>query len=226
MAAGVLSEPADGTRAQLKRLEQTAASSIQRLPDGRVKIGHVEVDPKRRALRADGRVNMREGMVEVLACTPYGKTHESVLVLNAQPLHFQLGLLLLGFRAGRNPAVKAENDRRPEGDQVEVWIEWQRDGKPVKVRAESLVQNVTTDRPMANTGWVFLGSRIHEGKLVADLEGNIITTYHDPFAILENPLPSVVNDELLTANAAVVPPVGTAVRLTVLKMKRNARETK
>lgn len=191
------------------------------LSDGRYRIGNVILDPARRAIEVKGQVNMQEGLVELLACTPTGKTHESVLALEVVPLHMQVALLALGLKSGRNPGVTGEEgDRREPGDRVEVRVSWVSDGKPREVRAEEMIWHAPENHPMPKTDWVFLGSEASGGVFAADETGSLITTYHDPLAIVENPLATVNDDTLYFANPRVVPPVGTPVTVTIAIPKR------
>jgi hypothetical protein len=105
---------------------------------------------------------------------------------------------------------------------VVVWVEWKdREGRTVRHRAEELVLNVKTKKSMEQTGWVFVGSRFvpdeTSGKEVyaAALTGAVITTYHDPTTVLDNPAPTGEDDTLFAANQAILPPAGTPVQVVV-----------
>jgi hypothetical protein len=105
---------------------------------------------------------------------------------------------------------------------VVVWVQWKdREGRTVRHRAEELVLNVKTKKTMEQTGWVFVGSRFvvaeESGKEVyaAALTGAVITTYHDPTTVLDNPSATGEDDTLFAANQAVLPPVGTSVEVVV-----------
>ena len=63
--------------------------------------------------------------------------------------------------------------------------------------------------------WIFVGSRIHDGLFDAQVEGNIVTTYHDPATIIDNPLDSGGDDTVYGVNSRLVPRVGTPVTLTL-----------
>ncbi len=180
------------------------------------KLGTVLVNARERTLTMPGNVNMRKGLVELLACTQKGKRHESVLVVTADPLYLQLALLLLGLVPGRNPSCPGENDE-PTGAMADIFVEWQSDDgqKVVRKRAEELILDLRGNKPMQRTPWVFLGSRVYKGTFLAREIGSLVTTYHDSTAILENPLPSCNDDTLYEANPDVVPPVGTPVTVIV-----------
>jgi hypothetical protein len=50
---------------------------------------------------------------------------------------------------------------------------------------------------------------------MADMEGSIITTFHDPYTIIDNPLPGGGNDELYVVNETLVPPKETEIQLII-----------
>lgn len=189
-------------------------------------VGTVQLDAAARTISCPGQVNMaRGGPIELLACLPWGKTHESVLTLDVVPMDLQVALLLLGLLPGRNPAVHYPADspaaRRPPGDPVLVSVQWPlppAEGEAPKVqtvRAESLLLNVQTEKPLARAKWVFLGSRLNNGRFGADVDGTLITTYHDPLSILELADETANDDIYYNVNEALCPPVGTAVTLII-----------
>ena len=189
-------------------------------------VGTLEVESLERTVRCRGRVNMdRGGPIELLACLPRGKTHESVFTLDAEPMDLQLALLLLGMRQGINPAVEYPADSperaRPAGDEAAIFVEWRsapeggQEPALERRRAEEFLLNVETERPAERAEWVFLGSVMVGGRFGADVDGSLITTYHDPLAILELALPTVNDDVYYVVNEEVCPPVGTPVELVI-----------
>lgn len=195
-------------------------------------LGAVTLDARQRTVRCPGRVNMRQGgPIELLACLPHGKVHESVLVLDVKALDLQLALILLGVEPGRNPAVPlAEGQRdgaRPPGGMVQLFVEWTERpaaaGQPageeqprrVRRRADELLRNVRTGHPMRQTPWVLVGSRWTEDGFGADASGSVVTTFYDPLAVLELPLEQVNDDVWYEADPRVVPPLDTPVELVI-----------
>jgi hypothetical protein len=75
------------------------------------------------------RVCLRDGLLELIACTKDSKEHESIIVIDAKPSHVHTALLLLGAKAG-NPAmqqaINAEQTRfrsiPPRGGPVDVFL--------------------------------------------------------------------------------------------------------
>ena len=199
---------------------------VRRIGPHLYELGAVTIDAKSRTVRCSGRVNMAEGgPIELLACLPRGKVHESVLTLDVEPLDLQVALLLLGLEPGRNPAAQYP-DGSPElekapGDMVEVCVEWQEpapegtDKVTVRRRADELLYNVAARQPLDATTWAFVGSCWVRERFGADIEGSLIATYHDPLAILELPVGLVNDDTWCTVRSDAVPPAGTKVELII-----------
>jgi len=104
----------------------------------------------------------------------------------------------------------------PEGDQLEIWAEWELPDKSTKrLRAEELVCDPEKKKAMDKTYWVFTGSQIIEGQFMADIEGSLIATFRDPAAIINNPLPNGVDDTRYVSNEKVLPAQGTEVVLII-----------
>jgi len=196
-------------------------------------VGSVVIDAQARTVRCPGRVNMNEGgPIELLACLRRGKTHESVFTLDVEPTDLQVALLLLGLKEGRNPSFKypegSPEGERPPGDETLIFVEWrtQSGGETAqpqlqRCRAEQFLRNVKPGGPVAQGTWVFLGSVVLNGRFGADYDGTLITTYHDPLAILELNM-AVVNENPYSGpelNYVVdkdrCPPVGTPVELII-----------
>jgi hypothetical protein len=198
--------------------------ALQKLDDGRYRIGTAILDKVGGSIAVPGKVNMQEGLIEVFACTSRGKLHEAALELDVEPIHLQTALLAMGLEYGRALSEQGEA-RRPEGDPVEVWVSWGQGSSAQKWRAEDLVWDTQQGKPMRHVEWVFSGSQIINGTFMAGVEGQIVTTYHDPFTILDNPLEAGADDTVYEAYKDRLPPPGTPVEVTFVdaRAKRGGR---
>ncbi|UCF04629.1 MAG: hypothetical protein JSV33_11955, partial [bacterium] len=189
---------------------------VKRLGQNIYQIGNLRLDGTLREISMHGSINMTEGMIELLACAPGGKTHESVLVIDVEPYHLQIALLLLGLEAGGGLAFQGSSVT-PRGDSVEIFVKWvdPSSGAARMVRGEDLVYNVRENHNMKHTQWIFTGSRVVDGVFAAQLEKSLVTTYHDPNTIIDNPLPTGADDTVYEVNKLLVPPRGTAVEVIV-----------
>jgi hypothetical protein len=208
-----------------------------------LEVGKVRLYRKERRIEITGRIAVQRRAIELFACCEGGKVHETVVVLDCKPSNLNLALLLLGLSDGgqvrekvqvreKDKVVEKEmlvengprffgDPRKPVGDRLIISVRWKalESGKPREVRAEEMVFNVSRQKTMRKVGWIFTGSRWVEHpktkkkEFAADHTKTIMTTYHDPNTVLENPLETGGNDELYHANSLVVPPRGTALTL-------------
>lgn len=178
-----------------------------------VDVGTVHVDLASHSVVATGFINQIEGPVELFACGPGGKRHESVLVLQSDLLDLQTALLLLGLKSG--PPMKGLGDGPPAGAPVRLFVEWDEHGQTRQVEAGRLLWD--TDRQVRGltVGWVFTGSVLEKGKFMALAEESIIATYWDPWALINIAPPYGDDDERLAANDQGLPPIGTPIRLLI-----------
>lgn len=188
--------------------------AVKRISERVYQIGEVVVDREARTVTCQGWVNQQDGLVEYLAVGPGGKLHESVLEIEAQALHLQLGLILLGL----SPAGGLERQgdpALPQGPAVRITVSWETEAGTVSVPAERTVWDRPKNRTMGDDPWVFSGWPSEEEILIWGGERSLIATYRDPAAILNNRLPEGADDTVYDANPNVVPAVGTPVRLTI-----------
>jgi hypothetical protein len=163
--------------------------TVERVTDNLYRVGGATLDTAARTVTCRGEINMDTGPIEYLAVAPLGKTHESLLRVDVRPLHLQVALLLLGLEPKN--VLKYQGDKTtPQGDPVEIHVRW-RDamGKTQDVRAEDLIVSMPGNKPMPPHNWVFTGSRIIPEGFEADLQKSLVAVWHDPAALLDNPLP-------------------------------------
>jgi hypothetical protein len=167
-------------------------------------------------ITAPGWINMDSGALEYLAVTEYGKTHESVLVLDVVPLHLQIALLLMGLEYGQNLSFQGDTVR-PIGDSLDIFVGWQEGQKPVEyIPATDLIYDRYANSIMSETPWVFSGSYISQSGFMADVDGSIIAIYSDPVAILNNPLSGRMDDSYYQVNSRRTPEQGTDIMFKIV----------
>ncbi|WP_338687714.1 YdjY domain-containing protein [Haloferula helveola] len=94
-----------------------------------LKLPGLEIDVAGRQVDVDATVCLREGFLELLACTKQTKEHESIVAVEAKPSHIHAALLLLGAKPG-NPAIQKRVggidghwvDIAPRGQEIEVYL--------------------------------------------------------------------------------------------------------
>jgi hypothetical protein len=190
----------------------------EKISDGIYRMGNIMIDRNSHEVTMPGWVNMQRGPIEYLACGPGGKLHESLLVLDVDPFFVHAALLLLGLEAGGNLRYQGDSNM-PEGDPVEVWVQWEESGETKRFRSEQLILNSRSGTQMESTNWIFTGSVIHKGRYLAAVERSLIATYRDPIAIINNPLDLGRDDEAYTINADITPDIKTPIKLIINPVK-------
>jgi len=200
-------------------LQVIDSGMINELKKGVYQIGNVIMNTNTREVTAPGEINMPSGIIEYFACAKLGKTHESLMVLDIEPIHLQVALLRLGMKEGSS--LRTQGDPRiPKGDPAEIWVEWELGGKRFRHRVEDFIYNGVKKSPMQHTNWVFTGARIVSGVFTAQTHKNMIATYRDPDAIFNHPLEGGREDTTYRVNSNVVPPVGTKLKVIIKPIKK------
>ncbi len=176
-------------------------------------LGSVMLDAGRREVLVTGFVNQVSGPVELLACGPGGKTHESVLVLMVEPQDLHVALLLLGLRHG--PPMPGVGMAPPKGDPVHLEVVWEEQGTTRTIPAELLLRDVQTRKPVRHEAWIFNGSMIEAGRLKALEEESLVTTYWDPWSLINIASDIGADDERVVVNTHAVPPLHHPVTLVI-----------
>ena len=209
-----------------------------------VKLPGIEVNVQARCVDVEATVCLREGTLELVACSRDSKEHESIVAIAARPMHVHAALLLLGAEPG-NPAMMkpVEGEEAswlkvpPRGDLVDVSLVWKEEGgevieRPVsdfivRVDSDGIEDEEVKVRFPTHT-FLFAGSRLianGEGPRIylSDRSGNLISlaTFGDELLCLPG-VHSRENGALLWGiDATQLPELGAQVILRLRpKMKR------
>jgi len=206
-----------------------------------LKLPGLVVNFNDRRVDVEATVCLNEGMLELVACTKGSKEHESLVTIEARPMHVHAALLALGARNGQ-PATS-----RPMDEQETRWIHLPPHGDPVKVslvlrdpkgekvehsisefvrRSEDFTdgnavedEGAENEDPFSDT-FIFAGSHLGDnGKgprtYIADISGSVISisTFGDELLCMPG-IHANDNDALMwQANPDKLPKVGTKVTL-------------
>lgn len=194
-------------------------------PEGLVRLsktGEVWFDTARNAVVVDGQVCLRQGQLEMFACTKGTKEHESIVTLNCLAEEVHAGLLRAGAKEGKPVSFDPEY-RAASGQTIDVYVLWKDEqGEKHQVRAQEWIRNIRTQSAM-NYDWVFAGSGFWRDPETGREHykangGDLICVSNFPTATLDLPVESSqANDQLLfEAFADRVPPRGTKVRVVLI----------
>ena len=187
---------------------RTLPAGIEKLPDGNYKMDSVTIRTASGELAFPARFVFKEGALEVIIAKPEGRLHETLLVTETPAVKIQTALYLL---KARNGARSKDKQEIKQGTLVDIDIEWT-DDKGVSHRdpIEEWILDRRTKAPMKRIGWVFTGSGIHQGKFLADAEGNIVINWSQGATVLDSPDPESEDDTLHTVNSAKPQPSNSA----------------
>jgi hypothetical protein len=207
-----------------------------------VKEGIV-VDAKASTVTVPAVVNAPQDAIEYLLIHKRGKRHEAVFVTTCKPSLLNAALLMVGLEQGKNatyvekqPPPTLEEMQAgadplivtpPSGQSFWMTVKWPGgDGKPVEHCVEDILLDLSTQEPLAECRWVYLGGRM--AKLykndpevyVADFEGNLISVcYLTP----DNHLATMVHergrDDQNWWLTKLLPPPDTAVEFVFHKVE-------
>jgi hypothetical protein len=184
----------------------------------------VWVDSKKAVVYVDGEVSLREGMLEMFACTRHTKEHEAIVSANTKAYLVHAGLVAVGAEAG-SPVQFVPEYKPAAGTEIEVLVQWtDEDGNEQTLRAQEWIKDIRTDEAMTHS-WVFGGSRFwtdpETGKQYYQAEqGDFICVSNFGTAMLDLPIESSPENNELAFQTFTerIPPLGTPVRL-ILKPK-------
>ncbi len=200
---------------------------VKNLGDGRIQLGNIIVDRKKKEVIVQGRINMKSGVIEYIACTKGGnKSYESVLEMDTDAKTFNLSMIFLGLDPTKGKACAFHFDPNPpQGDPVEISIHWDSDEGEKTVMAQELILDMKTEKTFPASQWVYTGSVFLRNRAyLADRAGVLIGFVHDPAPVIESPQP-ISQDSFgsLVVNSAILPEVGTKIHL-IIKPFENKKE--
>ena len=200
--------------------------------------GHLEIKEKEQKLVLKGKISEAlgeydahlKGAVEYLVCGHNGKEYESIIVVDATAKEIYDALEKLGVAVGTPPGYDEEKDEPipATGTEFLIYAEWKigaEEDLVKRVRAEDLIFNVKTQKPMSRVAWIYSGSRV-----VADLDSDdedamvpqafmsndlVALKRFDASALFQNPLLEAEEENIYKKNDALLPKLGTPVTLTI-----------
>ena len=196
---------------------------LKQVGPGVFEMGGVRLDKTRNTVSFPAWLNMNDGALEYLLVTTSGKTHESLLRADIQPVHVHLAMLLLGAQGAQTNDYPENPAALIPGDKITLEISWETHRKKKHRRAEELVLNRATQSAASPGPWTYNGSRTVEGTFIAQRDGSIVSLIVDGDALINNPRAGRENDENWQVNKTDLPPLNSAVQVTIRLEKEKAK---
>jgi hypothetical protein len=202
-----------------------APAPVEKIGPDLLRIGSIRIDLKKRELSVAGVVNDVQ-ILEFLANTKGGfKAYESAIELDTNAVNFNVACLLIGLDPARAVRARQQFDpQAPQGDPVELFVEWDSTGSRRRVRAEQLIYSRVTKLPLSEGPWVYTGSSFVSDttRYLAEVDGTLVGFMHTPAPIIESPRPldGAWGDSMINPQLELKP--GTQVQLVLRALPRQA----
>ena len=177
-----------------------------------------------------GRVVLREGFLELLACRVRTKEHESILAVRVKPFLIHAALLATNARQGK-PMQMSQAFVPASGDKIDITLRWQDEsGTQHESAAQDWVWDMINSpedakKPMT-THWVFSGSRSYQDDegtncYLADETGELFGLSNFVGSILDVPIQSSADNIRLQFGCFTerIPPLDTLVTIVLTLVK-------
>ena len=164
----------------------------------------LDVDLLAKTVTLKAKMSRPIDLLEYVLITRQGKSHEALLVVEAQPSILNAALLALGLTPGKNVSFK-EKDPLPSEEEVRSGVDWliitppqgpqvwftlvwsDAEGKRQERVLDDLLMDLSTGDVLEGGDWIYIGGRMaapYRGEpevFIADLEGNLMSCcYLDP----------------------------------------------
>ena len=218
-----------------------------------LKLPGLVINFQKRCVDIEATICLDEGMLELIACMKGSKEHESIVAIEAKPMHIHTALLLLGANNGTPAMSKPVDEQKtqwihvpPQGDPVNVYLVFETaDGKMVEhpisdfvARSDGRADELAAEEDGAEEDFefpdtfVFAGSQLRDNgpgprQYLADLSGNVISiaTFGDELLCLPG-MHAQANDALMwQVDASELPKVGSKVTLRLRPHNKSATKT-
>ncbi len=186
----------------------------------------ITIDTEAKQIRFAAVINQTnsELPLEVLICTEYGKTHESLFRTTISPTYLNVAFRLLDCRGGKARAGVGDPDI-PVGSPVEIEVKHTTEqGETETIQPEAWIWNHKRQAPMRETHWTYTGSMFHMGRFLAQTTGTIANLYIDPSTLVELPIAEVNDDTVFGVHEQLVPPEGTKVEIIITALPEEPAE--
>ena len=200
--------------------------SLKAIAPGVLELDRIILDTNKKEVRFPAVVNQITQLIEYAIVRENGKTHESLLRTDISPFRLQT-LLILGNAnkyVERLPEFNSDGREIPPSTprpkhRIQIFVKDLRPEAKVtsSVPLAKWIHNADTGKAMQGEPWMYTGSRIFEGKYVAELEGDIVAVFLNSNAMFNSWIPGNNNDELWIPAPKIVPPLDSPVEV-ILKL--------
>lgn len=180
----------------------------------------VRIDWPNQTVEVDAKIVLRAGPLELFACSPQTREHESVIVVSARPMHIFQAMGIAGLEPGTPVRYDETLDVSfpPRGTSLDLRVRFRDAGKTRLIPIEHWMRRVKQKQPPEWIDWVFAGSKTYKGgRFGADADGTVVCVVDFDTALISvGAIKSADNDSLwLEANTERIPPIDTPCTLLI-----------
>lgn len=175
----------------------------------------IRINWTQRQVEVEFTVILREGLIELFACSPRMREHEAIVRIEARPTHLYQALGLIGLTPGKPMHMDEQGRIFPAtGDPVDVEVRYFAAGQELRQEPiECWMKPTEGHAPIGRLPWVFAGSIPLENRksIATDVEGTVVAVVDFPTSLIALPeLHTSRNEELwLRPNTERIPPLNT-----------------
>jgi hypothetical protein len=184
------------------------------------KLPHIVVDVKQKQVRVDCEAVKADYPLEFLAVVTNTNEYEALLRSDVKPSDLHLALLMIGLVPGQ-PVHYSESTKTwlpPTGAPVDIWFEYQKDKKDVKVPAYRWMRDVKTKKEAPPMTFVFTGSKVlDDHTYAADATGCLVGVINNELSVLDVPAlkSRALESREYERNPDLMPATGTPVTMVL-----------
>ncbi len=188
------------------------------------------VDAQGSQVFLNAKVVLREGVLEMFACTEGTKEHESVIAVQPKAFLIHTALLAIGADTG-SPVQFEPKFVPPRGDKIKITLNWiGKDGKLQSAIAQEWIRTID-DKKQMELPFVFAGSGFYTNpdtgrqRYLAE-SGDLFCVSNFGSAMLDVPIESTQSNEglLFEPFTERIPKVGTEIQVVLSVDEANQNE--
>jgi hypothetical protein len=175
---------------------------------------HIRIDWTLQRVEVDVVVVLRDGLLELVACRPGTREHESIFVAGATAVHIYQALGLIGLEPGSPPSWDPLNETLvpSTGPTLRILVQHGEGDDTTVDNLNHWLWDARQDRQVEGLSWVFSGSvEVAGAGLAAEYEGTLITVVDFGSALISPSTSYSESNEMLwlVPHTEVMPAVGT-----------------
>ena len=229
--AGLTSAQAQDDEPSTNAAVEEPKPAFQNIDENTVGIGKIRIDKKTHEITFPATLGNPENIIEYLLVNEQGKIHETMMVSAIRPLHLKLALILTKYKASKHLFRVLDEEYIPQehfhdepadvirDSKLDIFVEWEADGKKHSHHVNELIYNTKTKKHAKIQPYIFCGSYLLEGKLKAEIAGDMIAVFTDRGALANFSNEGREDDTIWFPNKKLMPKEGTKLNVVIRKHK-------